>query len=483
MNEEARGKAILKATPSELALAEEIIADNVELLTKILARLPRKSVAQFKSVSKHWLSLLSSIAGSGGDNLYKELWKACAGPLMDVPRVGERVFYFPQGELEQVKSVEIQINGGIKSEISTLQTSLTDPLQSYGHSASVWRNICSPKVELFVWMVVQNCIASRSVLVSLRILTIDSDLCPVHVVSQYGAEHDTDEVYAHFTLIPEQDQSEPTSPDLYPPEPLTPKIKSFCKVLTASDTIGGFTVLRKHADECLPALDMNQRSPMQELIAKDLHGAEWRFKHIFRGQPKRHLLATGWSKFVTKRKLVAGDSVVFLSQRHVNTHEFVSSKGENGELRVGVRRAARQQFTMPSSVISSQRMHLGVQAAAYNAPANWTVFFAYDKPSSSQFVVGLNKYLEAVNNYFRVGMRFKMRFEGEDSSLIRCTGTIVGVEDLSPQWENSKWRSLKVQWDEPEPAPIPRRPERVSPWEIEPIVLLFGVDLRNPPNA
>lgn len=34
---------------------------------------------------------------------------------------------------------------------------------------------------------------------------------------------------------------------------------------------------------------------------------------------------------------------------------------------------------------------------------------------SSQFIIGLNKYLEAVNNKFSVGMRFKMRFEGEDS--------------------------------------------------------------------
>lgn len=34
---------------------------------------------------------------------------------------------------------------------------------------------------------------------------------------------------------------------------------------------------------------------------------------------------------------------------------------------------------------------------------------------TTQFIVGLNKYLEAVNNKFSVGMRFKMRFEGEDS--------------------------------------------------------------------
>jgi hypothetical protein len=35
-------------------------------------------------------------------DLYEELWHACAGPLVTVPRVGERVFYFPQGHMEQV---------------------------------------------------------------------------------------------------------------------------------------------------------------------------------------------------------------------------------------------------------------------------------------------------------------------------------------------------------------------------------------------
>lgn len=43
--------------------------------------------------------------GPGEDDLYAELWKACAGPLVDVPRQGERVFYFPQGHMEQVSSV------------------------------------------------------------------------------------------------------------------------------------------------------------------------------------------------------------------------------------------------------------------------------------------------------------------------------------------------------------------------------------------
>ena len=37
--------------------------------------------------------------------LYRELWHACAGPLVTVPREGERVFYFPQGHIEQVNSL------------------------------------------------------------------------------------------------------------------------------------------------------------------------------------------------------------------------------------------------------------------------------------------------------------------------------------------------------------------------------------------
>ena len=43
-----------------------------------------------------------------------------------------------------------------------------------------------------------------------------------------------------------------------PPPPPPPRfhVHSFCKTLTASDTSthGGFSVLRRHADECLPPL-------------------------------------------------------------------------------------------------------------------------------------------------------------------------------------------------------------------------------------
>ncbi|KAG5020034.1 hypothetical protein JHK87_015889 [Glycine soja] len=39
-----------------------------------------------------------------------------------------------------------------------------------------------------------------------------------------------------------------------------------------------------------PLQDYKQQRPSQELVAKDLHGVEWKFRHIYRGQPRWHLL-------------------------------------------------------------------------------------------------------------------------------------------------------------------------------------------------
>ncbi|EPS63285.1 auxin response factor 2, partial [Genlisea aurea] len=336
--------------------------------------------------------------------LYTELWKACAGPLVTVPRKQELVFYFPQGHMEQV-------------EASTNQ-SADQQMPVYNLPSKI--------------------------------------LCRV-VNVQLKAEVETDEVYAQITLMPEPNQDENEVKREHPPPP-SPRfrVRSFCKTLTPSDTSthGGFSVLKRHADECLPQLDMSKQPPTQELVAKDLHGNEWRFRHIFRGQPKRHLLQSGWSVFVSSKRLVTGDAFIFL-------------RGENGELRVGVRRAMRQQGNAPSSVISSQSMHIGVLATAWHAIQTKTMFTVYYKPRTSptEFIVPFDRYMESVKNNYSVGMRFKMKFEGEEAPEQRFTGTIVGLEDSdAKRWPGSKWRCLKVRWDETLSVP---RPERVSPWNIE----------------
>ncbi|XP_074290679.1 auxin response factor 9-like isoform X3 [Silene latifolia] len=117
-------------------------------------------------------------------------------------------------------------------------------------------------------------------------------------------------------------------------------------------------------------LDMTQQTPTQELTAKDLAGYVWFFKHIFRGKPMRHILGTGWSHFLTSKRLFAGDSFVFL-------------RGENWELLVAVRRVAHQQNNMPSCAISNHRMHLRVLATASHAITTQTFFVVYYKSRSS----------------------------------------------------------------------------------------------------
>ncbi|RYR78029.1 hypothetical protein Ahy_A01g002758 isoform B [Arachis hypogaea] len=48
--------------------------------------------------------------------------------------------------------------------------------------------------------------------------------------------------------------------------------------------------------------DMTMKNPTQELVAKDIHGVEWKFKYIYRGHPKSYLLSIGWSAFVGQER-------------------------------------------------------------------------------------------------------------------------------------------------------------------------------------
>ncbi|KAI9176740.1 hypothetical protein LWI28_006581 [Acer negundo] len=359
------------------------------------------------------------LSSSGGFNqqtqegekkcLNSELWHACAGPLVSLPLVGSRAVYFPQGHSEQVAA---STNKEVDAHIP---------------------NYPSLPAQL---------------------------ICQLHNVTMH-ADVETDEVYAQMTLQPLSPQEQK---DIYllPAELGTASKQPtnyFCKTLTASDTSthGGFSVPRRAAEKVFPPLDYTQTPPAQELIARDLHDNEWKFRHIFRGQPKRHLLTTGWSVFVSAKRLVAGDSVLFIWN-------------DKNQLLLGIRRANRPQTIMPSSVLSSDSMHIGLLAAAAHAAATNSRFTIFYNPraSPSEFVIPLAKYVKAVyHTRVSVGMRFRMLFETEESSVRRYMGTITGISDLDPnRWPNSHWRSVKVGWDE---STAGERQPRVSLWEIEPL--------------
>ncbi|KAK1686521.1 hypothetical protein QYE76_047369 [Lolium multiflorum] len=358
-------------------------------------------------------------------NLNSELWHACAGPLVCLPTLGTRVVYFPQGHSEQVAaSTNKEVEGHIPN----------------------YPNL-PPQL-----------------------------ICQLHDVTMH-ADVETDEVYAQMTLQPLNPQEQN---DAYLPAEMGIMSKQptnyFCKTLTASDTSthGGFSVPRRAAERVFPPLDFTQQPPAQELIARDIHDNEWKFRHIFRGQPKRHLLTTGWSVFVSAKRLVAGDSVLFIWN-------------EKNQLWLGIRRASRTQTVMPSSVLSSDSMHIGLLAAAAHAASTNSRFTIFYNPRAcpSEFVIPLSKYIKAVfHTRISVGMRFRMLFETEESSVRRYMGTITEVSDADPvRWASSYWRSVKVGWDE---STAGERPPRVSLWEIEPLTTfpmypsLFPLRVKHP---
>ncbi|KAK9108982.1 hypothetical protein Sjap_017042 [Stephania japonica] len=340
-----------------------------------------------------------------------ELWHACAGPLVSLPQVGSLVYYFPQGHSEQVA-------------VSTKRTA-TIHVPNYPNLPS----------QL---------------------------MCQVHNVTLH-AEKDTDEIYAQMTLQPVNSEKDVfTLPD-FGLKPSKHPTEFFCKTLTASDTSthGGFSVPRRAAEKLFPPLDYSMQPPTQELVVRDLHDATWTFRHIYRGQPKRHLLTTGWSVFVGTKRLKAGDSVLFI-------------RDEKSQLLMGVRRANHQQTALPSSVLSADSMHIGVLAAAAHAAANRSPFTIFYNPRAcpSEFVIPLCKFQKAIyGTQVSIGMRFGMMFETEESGKRRYMGTIVGISDIDPlRWPSSKWRNLQVEWDEPGSG---EKQSRVSLWEIETPESLF----------
>ncbi|KAJ8478297.1 hypothetical protein OPV22_022024 [Ensete ventricosum] len=317
----------------------------------------------------------------------KELWYACAGPLVAIPPVGSLVVYFPQGHSEQVAA--------------SMQKDIDAHIPNYPNLPSKL-------------------------------------ICLLHNVTLH-ADPDTDEVYAQITLQPVNtyDKEALQASDLALKQ-TGPQTEFFCKTLTASDTSthGGFSVSRRAAEKIFPPLDFSMQPPAQELQARDLHDNIWTFRHIYRGQPKRHLLTTGWSLFVSGKRLFAGDSVLFI-------------RDEKQQLLLGIR----------------------PHAAANNSP--FTVFYN-PRTSPSEFVIPFAKYQKAIySNQVSLGMRFRMMFETEESGTRRYMGTITEISDLDAvRWKNSQWRNLKVGWDE---CAAGERPSRVSVWDIEPIAAPFFI--------
>ncbi|XP_071734571.1 auxin response factor 18-like [Rutidosis leptorrhynchoides] len=347
-----------------------------------------------------------------------QLWHACAGGMVQMPEINSKVFYFPQGHAEHAAIG----NGGFRD---------------------------LPRIPPYI-------------------------LCGVSAVN-FMADSDTDEVYAKIGLVPLRNHKDCDFDDDgllgfdHNKHENQDKPASFAKTLTQSDANngGGFSVPRYCAETIFPRLDYTAEPPVQTILAKDVHGKLWKFRHIYRGTPRRHLLTTGWSNFVNHKKLVAGDSIVFL-------------RADNGDLCVGIRRAKRgigRGFldsnssgwnTAVGGVGNSGKVSVNsvIEAASLAAAGRPFEVVYYPRASTPEFCVKAATVKAAMRIQWCPGMRFKMAFETEDSSRISWfMGTISSVDvDDQIRWPNSPWRLLQVAWDEPD---LLQNVKRVSPWLVE----------------
>ncbi|OIT02328.1 PREDICTED: auxin response factor 10-like [Nicotiana attenuata] len=371
-----------------------------------------------------------------------QLWHACAGSMVQIPPLNSKVFYFPQGHAE--------------------------------HTFTDVDFTALPRIPAMI-------------------------LCRVDAV-KFLADPETDEIYAKIRLIPVENKDHDFENDTVLGSSVvetTEKPSSFAKTLTQSDANngGGFSVPRYCAETIFPRLDFTADPPVQTVIAKDVHGAIWKFRHIYRGTPRRHLLTTGWSSFVNQKKLVSGDSVVFL-------------RAENGDLCVGIRRVKRdgiggmetqsgwnsaagnyggfyaflkedENNIMRSGSNGNLNSSGGrfrdkgqvspesvVKAAYLAASSQPFEIVYYPRASSPEFCVRASSVNAAMNVQWCSGMRFKMAFETEDSSRISWfTGSISLVQVADPiRWPHSPWRLLQVTWDEPD---LLQNVKKVSPWLVK----------------
>ncbi|XP_010558677.1 PREDICTED: auxin response factor 16-like [Tarenaya hassleriana] len=385
-------------------------------------------------------SLRDPMKGSQEKCLDPQLWHACAGGMVRMPPVSSKVFYFPQGHAENAYE---RVDFG---------------------------NLPVPAMVLC------------------RVLAIE-----------YKADAESDEVFAKIRLIPlksdELDYEDCDGDAGFGAcnngfDSNNEKTPSFAKTLTQSDANngGGFSVPRYCAETIFPRLDYSAEPPVQTILAKDVHAVIWKFRHIYRGTPRRHLLTTGWSNFVNQKKLVAGDSIVFM-------------RAEIGDLCVGIRRAKRggigsgSEFSMGwnpvggscgyASLLREADENGNLNRRCYpedrkgkvtaesvleavNLAISGRPFEAvyYPRASTSEFCVKASDVRAALRIPWCLGMRFKMAFETEDSSRISWfMGTVSSVNVSDPiRWPNSPWRLLQVAWDEPD---LLQNVKRVNPWLVE----------------
>ncbi|KAI3823259.1 hypothetical protein L1987_04692 [Smallanthus sonchifolius] len=330
------------------------------------------------------------------------LWHACAGGMIQMPLPDSNVYYFPQGHAEHTHTnVDF---GGIPRVRSCILCKVVDVKFLADLELQVYAKIMLSPLE--------------------------------KSISSYNVNDERN-------LVDSDTQCVSESPD---------KLPYFVKKFTKSDAhnVGRLRVPRVCVETFFPKLDCS--ADHQAVIAKDIHGKNWRFKHVYERSQRSQLLTTGWNTFVNENNLVAGNSVVFM-------------RAENGDLCVGIKRAKLMNINSNGRGEVKPEDVIEAESSAANGQSFEITY--YPHANTPEFVVKASSVNAALRVPWCAEMRFLMAFETEGLSRKSWfIGTVSSVQDVDPfLWPNSPWCRLQVNWDEQ--RDMLQNVRRVSPWLVE----------------
>ncbi|XP_020574105.1 auxin response factor 10-like [Phalaenopsis equestris] len=271
----------------------------------------------------------------------------------------------------------------------------------------------------------------------------------------FDADPTTEQVYATFTL---------TTAD-FSSTPLDTSISGGGLISVATTLTKGETNYQRESFLSLPESAgriFGEPEAGQEVDVFDLNDGRWRFRHVFEGNPQRHLLTDGWSYFASSKMLVAGDEVVFIGDDEgiiIVGCRRCGDDGDGGDDEDGLiegsyrtRRKREETERVFRALRWAEEDGEGVVEARY-----------YPDTKLPVYVVEKEVVDEALKVQWTPGMRVCKKWETANGLIFWLFGTL---DSLSLDSADTPWRMLEIIWDET------NMKTRENPWEVNPIPLV-----------
>ncbi|KAI0497955.1 hypothetical protein KFK09_021196 [Dendrobium nobile] len=280
---------------------------------------------------------------------------------------------------------------------------------------------------------------------------------PCHLAAvNLHSDPTTEQVFATFSLTTDFSSPATTTAKTFSGSGIT----SVVKILSESETNGKSKSKSKSFALMLPprAHEVFRNLEDDDLTVYDLNNQRWRFGHRVSGSPPMHGLTSGWRHYISSKKLVAGDAMVFV--RDGDGIIFVGCRRYDGDECDTLRKKREE----PEMVIEAIRWAVedgeGMVEGRYYPDSRLPVY-----------VVKKEVVETAMRVQWKRGMRVQKKWEMADGFRCWLHGS---VRALSPESFKNPWRMLEVIWDKTTCDETTCKRTMENPWDVEPVQALIS---------